>query len=126
MNSLARPPNHAAHIAAAKLQPEGDRSAVRNFRKHHVVRKFDQLANDELQKFSHPAKKLTMNPSSHNSYGVGMEGDYANFVGRPRPDAGVDARLAPRGRSTTRLQMVLNSPPRLLMLARRQPCSFVS
>lgn len=56
MNRLTRAANHTAHIAAPKLQFEGDRSAVRNFREHHVVRKFDQLANNELQKFSHPFK----------------------------------------------------------------------
>src|SRR5262245_2399270 len=56
VNSLTRPANHAAHISPSKLQPKGDRSAVRNFREHHVIGKFDQLANDELEKFSHPSK----------------------------------------------------------------------
>ena len=47
---------HSADISASKLQFKGDQSAVGNFREHHVIRKFDQLANDELEKFSHPRK----------------------------------------------------------------------
>src|SRR5437763_7738654 len=54
VNGLPRPANHTAHISASKLQLKGDHSAVGNFREHHVIRKFDQLANDELEKFSHP------------------------------------------------------------------------
>src|SRR5206468_9568248 len=36
-----------------KLEFEDNRSAAGNFREHHVIRKFDQLANDKLEKFSH-------------------------------------------------------------------------
>src|SRR5215471_1930717 len=53
VDRLTRPSNHTAHVSASKLQLKSDCSAVRNFREHHVVRKFDQLANDELEKFSH-------------------------------------------------------------------------
>src|SRR6516164_5908525 len=56
VNRLTRPANHTAHVSASKLQLKSDRSAVRNFREHHVVRKFDQLANNELEKFSHRSK----------------------------------------------------------------------
>ncbi len=56
MNGLTRPANHTAHISASNLQFEGDHSAVADFREHHVIRKFDQLANHELEKFSHPSK----------------------------------------------------------------------
>src|SRR5436309_15789722 len=56
MNGLTRPANRTAHISASNLQFEGDHSAVADFREHHVIRKFDQLANHELEKFSHPSK----------------------------------------------------------------------
>src|SRR6516164_7127756 len=49
VNRLTRPANHTAHVSASELQLKSDCSAVRNFREHHVVRKFDQLANDELE-----------------------------------------------------------------------------
>src|SRR5712671_4920633 len=53
VNGLAGPTNHTANISASKLQFKGDHSAAGNFREHHVIRKFDELANDELEKFSH-------------------------------------------------------------------------
>jgi hypothetical protein len=56
VNGLAGPTNYTAHISASKLQFKGDRSATGNFREHHVVGKFDQLTNDELEKFSHRSK----------------------------------------------------------------------
>ena len=56
VNGLTRPADYTAHISPSKLQLKGDHSAVGNFREHHVIRKFDQLANDELEKFSHPSK----------------------------------------------------------------------
>ena len=56
VNGLARPANHTADISASKLQFKGDRSATGNFREHHVIREFDQFANDELEKFSHRGK----------------------------------------------------------------------
>jgi hypothetical protein len=56
VDGLARPANHTAHISASELQFKRERSAAGNFRQHHVIRKFDQLANHELQKFSHRSK----------------------------------------------------------------------
>ena len=53
VNGLAVPANHAADIALPKLQLEDGCSAARNFREHHIVGKFDQLPNNELEKFSH-------------------------------------------------------------------------
>jgi hypothetical protein len=53
VNSLAASPNHPTNVATAKLQLKNSRSAAWNFRKHHVVRKFNQLPDDELEKFSH-------------------------------------------------------------------------
>ena len=70
LNGLAAATNHAANVSPSKLQLKDGRSAVRNFREDHVVRKFDQLSNDELEKLSHAPEILTMNPPSHNSYGA--------------------------------------------------------
>src|SRR5262245_20068816 len=56
VNGLTRPANNTAHISASKLQFKDDHSAAGNFREHHIIRKFDTLANDELEKFSHPSK----------------------------------------------------------------------
>jgi len=53
VNGLTRPANHTAHISASELQSKGDHSAIGNLREYHVIRKFDQFANDELEKFSH-------------------------------------------------------------------------
>jgi hypothetical protein len=48
--------NHSTHVAPSKLKFEDGCSAIWNFRQDHVVRKFYQLANDELEKLSHVAK----------------------------------------------------------------------
>jgi hypothetical protein len=53
LNGLAAAANDAADVASSKLQLKDSCSAVWNFRQHHVVRKFDQLADDELEKLSH-------------------------------------------------------------------------
>ena len=58
VNSLTRPANYTAHISAAKLQFKDDCSAARNFGEHHVVGEFNQLTNDELEKFSHQSKTI--------------------------------------------------------------------
>ncbi len=70
LNGLAAATNDAADVSPSKLQLKDGRSAAWNFREHHVVRKFDQLPNDELEKFSHAPQRLTTNPPSHNSYSV--------------------------------------------------------
>jgi hypothetical protein len=56
MNGLPAAANHAADIALSKLKVENGCSAARNFREHHVIGIFDQLPNDELEKFSHDGK----------------------------------------------------------------------
>ena len=70
LNGLAAATNDAADVSSSKLQLKDGCSAARNFREYHVIRKFDQLPNDELEKLSHAPERLTTNPSSHNSYGV--------------------------------------------------------
>src|SRR5207247_8193998 len=67
LNGLAAATNHAANVSPSKLQFKDGRSAVRNFREDHVVRKFDQLPNNEFEKLSHAPERLTMNPPTHNS-----------------------------------------------------------
>jgi hypothetical protein len=61
MNGLATSANHTANIPAPKLQFKDSRSAARNFRQHHIVRKFNQLPNDELEKLPHASGKLITN-----------------------------------------------------------------
>jgi len=56
MNGLAASANHTANIPASKLQFKDSGSAARNFRQHHIVRKFNQLPNDELEKLPHASK----------------------------------------------------------------------
>jgi hypothetical protein len=53
VNGLTASANYAADIPPPKLQLKHGRSAAWNFREHHVVRKFNQLAEDELEKLSH-------------------------------------------------------------------------
>ena len=58
VDGLPAAADHAANVALAKLKFENGCSAARNFREHHVVRIFDQLPNDELEKFSHDGKAI--------------------------------------------------------------------
>ena len=67
LNGLAASSNNATDVSSSKLQLKDRGSAAWNFRQDHVVRKFDQLANDELEELSHAPERLTNNPRSHNS-----------------------------------------------------------
>jgi hypothetical protein len=58
LNGLAAATNDAADVSSSKLQLKDGCSAARNFREDHVVRKFDQLPNDELEKLSHGRSKI--------------------------------------------------------------------
>jgi hypothetical protein len=73
VNGLAAAANDAADVSSSKLQLKNGSPAARNFGENHVVRKFNQLSNDELEKLSHVSKRLTTNPHSHNSYGMTSE-----------------------------------------------------
>src|SRR6266404_6268136 len=53
MNGLAVAANDAADVALTELHFEDRHFAARNFRQHHVVRKFHELSNDELEEFLH-------------------------------------------------------------------------
>src|SRR2546430_14977816 len=53
MNGLAVAANNAADVALTELHFENGHFAARNFRQHHVVRKFHELPNDELEEFLH-------------------------------------------------------------------------
>jgi hypothetical protein len=70
LHGLAAATNDAADVSSSKLQLKDRGSAAWNFRQDHVVRKFDQLANDELEELSHAPERLTTNPRWHNSYGA--------------------------------------------------------
>src|SRR5256885_10018406 len=53
MNGLAVAASNSADVALPQLHFEDRHFAVRNFRQHHVVRKFHELSNDELEEFLH-------------------------------------------------------------------------
>ena len=53
LDGLAAATNYATDVSPPKLQLKDRGSAVWNFRQYHVVRKFDQLANDELEELFH-------------------------------------------------------------------------
>src|ERR1041385_2457406 len=55
LDGLAAPANHTTNISSSKLQLKNGRPAVWNFCQHHIVRKLNQLPNDELKKFPHGA-----------------------------------------------------------------------
>jgi len=57
LNGLATSANHTSDIAPSKLQFEDSCSAAWNLGQHHIVRKFNQLADDELEKLSHASGK---------------------------------------------------------------------
>ena len=56
LNGLTAAANHPADIAAPKLQFEDSCSAAWNFGQYHIVRKLNQLPDDELEKFSHASE----------------------------------------------------------------------
>jgi hypothetical protein len=68
LNGLAAPANNATDVSSSKLHLKNRGSAAWNFRQDHVVRKFDQLANDELEELSHARERLITNAASHNSH----------------------------------------------------------
>jgi hypothetical protein len=70
LNGLAGAANDATDVSSSKLQLKDGCSAAWNFREDHVVRKFNQLSNDELEKLPHALERLTTNPPSHNGCGV--------------------------------------------------------
>ena len=73
MYGLAASANHTANIPVPELQFKDSRSAVGNFRQHHVVRKFDQLPNHELQKFPHTSE---INHESAFAQHYGVTGEH--------------------------------------------------
>jgi len=70
---LAAAANHSTDVAPSKLKFEDSCSPIWNFRQNHVVGKFYQLANDELEKFSHAPQRLPTNPPLHNSCAAAPE-----------------------------------------------------
>jgi hypothetical protein len=80
LNSLAAPANNATDVSSSELQLKDRGSAAWNFRQDHVVRKFDQLANDELEELSHAPERLITNAPSHNSHGATGTRTNMNFA----------------------------------------------
>ena len=56
MNGLAIAADNAADVALTQLHFEDRHFAAWNFGQHHVVWKFDQLADDELEELLHNGK----------------------------------------------------------------------
>src|SRR6266850_3118661 len=61
MNGLAVTANNAADVALTELHFEDRHFAARNFRQHHVVRKFHELSNDKFEKLFHGKANLITN-----------------------------------------------------------------
>ena len=80
LNGLAAPANNATDVSSSKLHLKNRGSPAWNFRQDHVVRKFDQLANDELEELSHAPERLITNAPSHNSHGVRGTRTNMNFA----------------------------------------------
>ena len=57
VNGLAVAADDPADVALTQLDFEDRHLAAWNFREDHVVRKFNQLANDELEKLFHAGRK---------------------------------------------------------------------
>src|SRR5947209_4434581 len=53
VNRLPVSTNNSADVALTQLHFEDRHFAARNFRQNHVVRKFHELSNDELEEFLH-------------------------------------------------------------------------
>ena len=70
LNGLTAPANNATDVSSSELELKDCGSAAWNFRQDHVVGKFDQLANDELEELSHAPERLSTNTPSHNSHGA--------------------------------------------------------
>jgi hypothetical protein len=72
VDGLPAAANHAANVALSKLKSKNGCSAARNFREHHVIGIFDQLPNDELEKFSHDGR-LTTNAHESTPISAGIK-----------------------------------------------------
>jgi hypothetical protein len=80
LNGLTAPANNATDISSSELELKDCGSAAWNFRQDHVVGKFDQLANDELEELSHAPERLITNAPSHNSHGARGTRTNMNFA----------------------------------------------
>ena len=75
MDGLAVASDDATDVALSKLQLEDGRFAAGNFGEHHLVGIFDQLSNDELEKFFHVASGVDVDVSARgDGAGVGSAG----------------------------------------------------
>src|SRR6266542_2683691 len=100
LNGLPAATDHTTHVALSKLKLENGCSGTRNFREHHVVRKFDQLPNDELEKFSH-CQKPNHESAFAQCYGATGKHESTRILVLQRPSA-VGIRCPQR--ITSRLQ----------------------
>ena len=81
VNGLAVAADDATNVALTQLDPEDRHLAAGDFRKDHVVRKLDELANDELKKFLHRREiNQTISARRFRSWGRRCFG--CRFLGR--------------------------------------------
>ena len=58
INRLAVPADDAANVALAQLDAENRRFSRGDLRKHHLIGKLDELANDELEELFHEIESI--------------------------------------------------------------------
>ena len=58
LNRLAVAPNDPSDIGLAKLDAKNRRFSAGQLVQHHLVRKLDELADNELKELFHPAKDI--------------------------------------------------------------------
>src|SRR5439155_18166195 len=58
LNSLAVAADNSAHVCLAQLHSEDRHLAGRNLGEHHLIRKFDELTNDEFEKLFHDLEAI--------------------------------------------------------------------
>jgi hypothetical protein len=68
LDRLAVTPNDPSDVGLAKLHPKNRRLSRWDFGKHHLIGKFDELANDEFQKLFHGVIVVRLLPLSRRRF----------------------------------------------------------
>lgn len=62
LNGLPVAADDSAHVRLTQLDPEDRYLSRRNLGEHHLIREFDQLTNDELEKLFHASQAIQTSP----------------------------------------------------------------
>jgi hypothetical protein len=62
LNGLAVAADNSAHVCLAQLHSKDRHLAGRNLGEHHLIRKFDELTNDEFEKLFHDLETIQTSP----------------------------------------------------------------